>query len=732
MNGTYTYPHRMESILQTKLKHVKLKRQAGKQRPGDASAVTPKNRLDADDHSEMMPPDDFSFVPKSNHPSGGIFGAKAVGENFRRLIETHPVWVDPMSSLAGAWMVWFHEEYLSSPFWSPDFDYSHLHEKQRLYEIVDGIGSDGHFLPDMRIGLELGWGGLLDKIRHYKKINSQGDMEFYEALEGVVLGTQHWMKKHVEEARRMAAQESNPLIKANLLKIAETNQKLISEAPSTFYEACQWVTWYVMVMIMYNSNGAIGAMDDFLYPFFERDIASGILDEEEAIFHIACMLIKESKYIQLAGTKPDGSDATNRLSYVILEAVHRLKAPSEICVRVHDDIDPAFLKLAVTYLFSDGTGSPNFIGHKGITEGFMKNGYPVELARMREKCGCSWCSIPGREYTKNDTVKINFVKVFEVALRDMTSDASVQNSTQMLWEYFVKHLKESVLVTAQSLDFHMAHMHNVFPELVIDLLCYGPIEKGLDAPNGALEYYNMCIDGAGLATVADSFCAIKENVESAKSITWEKLMDCIEHDFAGEEDIRLMLKASPHYGEGGTHADEYALKISKEFTRLVKARTTPNGLLMIPGLFSWVNTIKMGQAVGATPNGRHAGTPISFGANPDPGFKRSSTPTAMANAVASVQSGYGNPAPLHLDIDPELGRDEESVEKFIDFIKCYFDMGGTLLNINILNEEQVLLAHKNPELYPDLIVRVTGFSAYFSSLSEEYRQLTVDRIIKGL
>ena len=732
MNKTYTYQQRMESLLKTKLEHVRLKQDVDKIRPGVITASTPKKRLDADDHSDMVPPDGFSFIPESNHPSGGVFGAKAVGENFRRLLETHPVWVDPMSSLAGAWMVWFHEDYLSSPFWNPDFDYSHLKARQELYGIVDGIGADNHFLPDMRIGLKLGWGGLLDKIRYYKKLNSGGDIDFYEALEGVVMGTQKWIKKHVTQAKKMVQEETNPQLKENLLKIAEINNKLISAPPDTFYEACQWVTWYVMIMIMYNCNGAIGAMDDFLFPFFDRDIKAGVLDEEEAIFHIACMLVKESKYIQLGGTNPDGTDRTNRLSYVILEAVHRLKAPSEICVRVHDDMDPEFLKLAVTYLFRDGTGSPNFIGHKGITEGFMKNGYPAEIARMREKCGCSWCSIPGREYTKNDTIKINFVKIFDVALRDMMSEGAAEKSGEALWQYFVKHLKICIHTTAEGMDFHMRHMHEVFPELVIDLLCCGPIEKGLDAPNGALEYYNMCIDGAGIATAADSFAAVIGHVGAGKNISWERLMECMDDDFAGCEDIRVQLKNTPHYGAGGTEADSYAARISKTFTELVKEKGTPDGHNMIPGLFSWVNTINMGKIVGATPNGRHAGEPISFGANPDPGFADSGALTAMANAVASVQCGYGNPAPLHLDVDPVLGSDEEAVEKFIAFMKCYFDMGGTLLNVNILNEQQVIEAHKNPELYPNLIVRVTGFSAYFSSLSEEYRQLTVDRIIRGL
>ena len=150
---------------------------------------------------------------------------------------------------------------------------------------------------------------------------------------------------------------------------------------------------------------------------------------------------------------------------------------------------------------------------------------------------------------------------------------------------------------------------------------------------------------------------------------------------------------------------------------------------MIPGLFSWASTISLGKNLKATPNGRHAGDPISHGANPDPGFRKDGAPSAMAVAVASVNPGWGNSAPMQIDLDPGLAADAEGVEHVVNLIATHFDLGGTQINMNILDKEQVLAAHKDPSLYPDLIVRVTGFSAYFNRLSPEFRQLVVDRII---
>jgi formate C-acetyltransferase len=137
----------------------------------------------------------------------------------------------------------------------------------------------------------------------------------------------------------------------------------------------------------------------------------------------------------------------------------------------------------------------------------------------------------------------------------------------------------------------------------------------------------------------------------------------------------------------------------------------------------------MGRDVGATPNGRRARGPISHGPNPDPGFRKDGAPTALAAAVAAVQPGYGNAAPMQLDLDPGLSREEGGLEKVEALVRGHFALGGTQINLNVLDREKVLEAHRDPSAHPDLVVRVTGFSAYFASLSPEFRQMVVDRLI---
>jgi formate C-acetyltransferase len=239
------------------------------------------------------------------------------------------------------------------------------------------------------------------------------------------------------------------------------------------------------------------------------------------------------------------------------------------------------------------------------------------------------------------------------------------------------------------------------------------------------------MDGAALATVADSFAALAQRVEAEQRMTWDEMLHLLDTDWGGDEGerARMMMRSIPRYGSGGSLADDYAVRISQLFTGLVKERPTPGGYNMIPGLFSWANTIAMGRELGATPNGRHAGAPISHGSNPDPGFRQDGAPTAMAAAIASVQPGWGNTAPMQMELDPGLSADEGGVDLVSDLIRTHFDLGGTQINLNVIDRERILEAHQDPFKYPDLIVRVTGFSAYFASLSQEFRQLIVDRII---
>ena len=191
-----------------------------------------------------------------------------------------------------------------------------------------------------------------------------------------------------------------------------------------------------------------------------------------------------------------------------------------------------------------------------------------------------------------------------------------------------------------------------------------------------------------------------------------------------------MLQHSERYGGGNTLGDEWAVRVKDLYTELVRdlVRQHP-GINFIPGFFSWSNTIMLGKSVAATPNGRKAYEPINHGANPNGGFRKDGAVTAMCNSIGAIQPAYGNCAPVQLELDPGIAGDPEGVQKMADMIKAILSTGNTLLNINILDINTLLEAHKDPTKYPDLVVRVTGFTAFFAMLSPQFRQLVVDRAL---
>jgi pyruvate-formate lyase len=306
-------------------------------------------------------------------------------------------------------------------------------------------------------------------------------------------------------------------------------------------------------------------------------------------------------------------------------------------------------------------------------------------------------------------------------------------SVESLWRRFEEHLRRAVLCTAKGIDVQLDHQHLSEPELVLNLLTHGPIERGLNVTNGGVDLYNMCVDGAGLANVADSFAALEQRVEQQRRISWRGLAEQLQRNYEGPEGerIRLMMATAPRYGQGDSAGDRWAKSVSQRFTRLVTEQPTPGGRRMIPGWFSWADTLRLGKQVDATPDGRRAGEPIAHGANPRPGSADDGAATAMARAIAAVQPGYGNTAPIQLELDPCIAQCDDAIDTIIALVTGHFELGGTLFNINIVDAQQVLAAHEDPSKYPDLVVRVTGFTAYFANLSPDFRQLVVDRLVRG-
>ncbi|MDR1933480.1 MAG: hypothetical protein LBQ57_11755 [Spirochaetales bacterium] len=686
--------------------------------------------LDEDDYGRVVAPDDFSFEITPTHSDGSFYGYKGWTENYTKLLAAHPLYCDPLDAFVGRGFFFLTRR--KGSIWNPDHPYSDLKEAFKQYNIICGIGSDGHFTPDLRMGFELGWGGILAKLKKYQAINTApGNAEFYESEIAVVRAIISFLNRVGDELAQLAEEECNPCLAQNLREMSGVNHAIASGAPKTLRECIQWMCWFSFLSRLYNRGPSGGQLDELLRPFYERDVQAGIIDDQTAKFYIACLLLNDTRYYQLAGPDEAGRDMASHVSYLILEAADWIDIACNLTVRVHDKMNEDFFYRSVEYLFKNKNGWPRFSGDNSLVEGFMRCGYSKELARKRLAAGCHWMSIPGMEYTLNDLVKINTAKVFEVAYYEMMHSEPDLASTELLWKYFERHLGAAVRVTAEGIKFHLTWQERNEPELVCNLLSQGPVEKGLDVTKAAV-YFNMCIDGAGIATVADSFAALQQRVEQEKKISFAGLTRQLELDYQDldGEYIRQMMLHSERYCGGDTLGDAWAVRVNELFTRLVRAECSRYpGLNFIPGWFSWANTLEFGTNVRATPNGRHSGEAINHGANPTSGFRKDGAVTAMANSIAGVQPFYGNTAPVQLEVDPGIANTPEGVSKMVNMIRTILETGNTLLNINIIDKNKILEAHRDPSKYPDLVVRVTGFTAYFAMLSPEFRQLVVDRVL---
>ena len=276
--------------------------------------------MDEDDYNFLTPPEGYDWKPKPTHPSGDFHGYKAWAENYRDMTRTFPPVVVPYSSMAGNFFK-ILQRYRKLR-WHPDLDFEGMMPLIEKYNIDHGVGQVHHFCGDMRIGLELGWGGVLEKVRRYSELNAKDyeTKEFYAAEEMLVVSVIEWIKRTSDEIRNKMEAEEDPQLKENLKEMLSANEWVEEKPPQTLRQACQFICWYNIAGRSYNREGAGGQLDALLYPYYERDKANGLIDDEDAVYYIAGVLMSDTKYYQLGGPNEHGEDITNNVSWLILEA----------------------------------------------------------------------------------------------------------------------------------------------------------------------------------------------------------------------------------------------------------------------------------------------------------------------------------------------------------------------------------------------------------------------------
>ncbi|MCM3765649.1 choline trimethylamine-lyase [Neobacillus niacini] len=601
---------------------------------------------------------------------------------------------------------------------------------------------------------------------HLAKLDYQNpeDIEkiyFYKSVIDTTEGVMIYAKRLSQYAAELAAKETNPKRKAELLKISEVNARVPAHKPQTFWEAIQAV-WTVesLLVVEENQTGmSIGRVDQYMYPFYKADKESGRMTDYEAFELAGCMLIKMSEMMWVtseggskffAGYQPfvnmcvggvtrDGRDATNDLTYLLMDAVRHVKIyqPS-LAARIHNKSPQKYLKKIVEVIRS-GMGFPACHFDDAHIKMMLAKGVSIEDARDYCLMGCVEPQKSGRLYQWTSTAYTQWPICIELVLnhgvplwygKQVTPDLG--NLSQFkTYEDFENAVKEqikyitkwSAVATVISQRIHK----ELAPKPLMSIMYEGCMENGRDvSAGGAMYNFGPGVVWSGLATYTDSMAAIKKLVFDEKKYTLEQLNEALKADFAGYEQIRTDCLNAPKYGNDDDYADLIASDLVN-FTEIEHRKYKTLYSVLSHGTLSISNNTPFGQMTGASANGRHAWLPLSDGISPSQGSDVKG-PTAIIKSISKMANDNMNIGMVHnFKLMSGLLDTPEGEEGIITLLRTASVLGNGEMQFNYLDNKTLIDAQKHPERYRDLIVRVAGYSAFFVELCKDVQDEIISR-----
>lgn len=633
---------------------------------------------------------------------------------------------------------------------------------KKAEKVCDSYGTNGfwtnvdHFAPDFETFLADGVGGTIEKIRHSLLLHANDDdfekkKVFLQAAEISMRAFGQMIAQYGEAAAQKAQTVKDTGQKDNLLLIAGICRRLAWEKPRSFHEALQLV-WFVHLAFLYEGRYAmaLGRLDQYLYPFYERDIAAGRLTRARALELVECTLYKigERRYfggddvvnIAIGGVRPDGTGAVNELSYVILEAVKHCNIPGpNLSARIYNGVPDEFLDECLKVI-GTGLGYPALMNDEVNIPALLRHGYSLEDCRNYCMVGCIENFIQGKQPPWSDG-RYNVPKYLELALNNgccMQTGAQLGPETGEADSFDTMDALIDALETQMRYGAaeYMAVFRNenerynpvMYTQPFLSCFCADCIGRGLDINDGGALYPS--VHGAacmGIATVADSLAAVEELVFTKNLLSLKTLKDALLADYEGFEPIRQELLRAPKYGNNLDTADKYAVWYVLFTHELFSAYHTRDGGAIYTAMASNTSNIPAGKEVSATPDGRRAGEPLSDAASPMHGMDKNG-PTSVINSMTKpdytlVACG----TVLNQKFSPDMFTKDAKRAKLLALIKTYFSKGGQEMQINAVSREILRDAMEHPQQYSDLVVRVSGFSAYYVHLDQSVQLDILER-----
>jgi formate C-acetyltransferase len=589
----------------------------------------------------------------------------------------------------------------------------------------------------------------IDKIYFYKGV--------IDTTEGVMI----YAKRLSDYAAQLAGQCTDPTRKAELLKISEINAKVPANKPETFWEAIQAV-WTVesLLPVEENQTGmSIGRVDQYMYPFYKADMESGRMNQFQAFELASCMLIKMSEMMWVtsegaskffAGYQPfvnmcvggvtrEGVDATNDLTYLLMDAVRftKIYQPSLAC-RIHNKSPQKYMEKIVDVVRA-GMGFPACHFDDTHIKMMLAKGVSIEDARDYCLMGCVEPQKSGRLYQWTSTSYTQWPICIELVLnhgvplwygKQVTPDLGPLTQYKT-YEDFDKAVKAQIQYitkwTAVMTVISQRVQRDLAPKPLMSIMFEGCMEKGRGVEAGGAMYnYGPGVVWSGLATYADSMAAIKKLVFDDKKYTLEQLNEGLKADFVGYEQMRADCLAAPKYGNDDDYADLICTDLIN-FTEMEHRKYKTLFAQMSHGTLSISNNTPFGQMTGASANGRKAWTPLSDGISPTQGADKKG-PTAIIKSVSKMSNDNMNIGLVHnFKLMPGILDTPEGEQGLITLLRTACLFGNGEMQFNYVNNEDMIAAQKDPDSYRDLVVRVAGYSAFFTELCKDVQDEIISR-----
>ncbi len=608
------------------------------------------------------------------------------------------------------------------------------------------LDMQGHIIPGYNKILEIGFNGISQSAEKELRELDEEDPEYEhqkDFLDSVVMTTKavgELAGRYAKLAEEKAAKADDER-KQELLEIAERCRRVPAEPPRNLMEALQsmWMS-QVALSISYGVDNVFspGRVDQYLYPFYKADIEAGRITRQQAVEAVEEYLIKVSdnlifgpNNLTIGGLGRNGNDATNEISYVFIEALENIRAMGNgLAVRISPETPRGFLRKACEVHRT--TAGVAFYNDGIVIRDLLEDGYSVEDARDYSIVGCVEPTSTGNclSYTAGNALML--VGVLEMALNRgtrlfngsrrvgvVTPDPGTFRTFEDVKNAFVEQLAFTVERIVKMSEIKDRVFAEAFPTPLLSSTVEGCIESGKDLTRGGAQYNHGHVNAQGLATVANSLAAIKWAVFDEKMLTMGELVKHLRNNFTGAETLRQkLLRKAPKFGNGDARVDEIAEWVSEVFCSEVRKYKTWRGGIYRPSMFSSGTQDMEGALCGATPDGRLAGEVISNGISPANGTEMNG-PTAVFHSVAQAGKAlYSDGTALNMNLSPGMLKSDDNIEKLASLIEGYFQMGGRHVQFNPLDAKTLRDAQAHPDMYPDLTVKVTGYSACFVDLGK--------------